>query len=162
MLEWLTVLLLLVFGLILLLLEILFVPGATLIGLLGILSGIFGIYLGYSYFGATVGTFILGGTALIAALAIYRGFKARTWERLTLKLQINSRVNENESVAEVGQRGRTLSALRPMGTAELGGERREVRTFGTFLPANTSVEIVRIEGKKIWVEEVKQTDEDKH
>ncbi len=155
MLEWLTVISLILFGLILLIIEIIFIPGTTLIGIIGILSAIFGIVLSFSYFGATIGSLILGGTALATALAVYRSFKSGTWEKMSLRLKIDSKVNEDEIPITVGQVGKTTSALRPMGSADFDGEIREVRTLGLFLPPSTLVEVIRVEGKKIWVEELK-------
>lgn len=155
MLEWLTVISLIFFGLALLILELIFIPGTTLIGIIGVLSAIFGVYLGYSYFGVTVGSLIFAGTTIATGLAVYRSFKAGTWDKMALKLKIDSKVNEDEKEIFVGQRGITTSALRPAGTAEFHGEFREVRTLGIFLPTKTIIEVIRVENKKIWVEEVK-------
>lgn len=88
MLEWLTVISLIIFGLALIILEIIFIPGTTLIGILGILSGIFGLYLGYSYFGFTIGTLITTGSLLVTGLAVYRSFKSGTWDKMALKLNV--------------------------------------------------------------------------
>ncbi len=158
MLEWLTVISLILFGLALLILELIFIPGTTLIGIIGLLSAIFGIYLGYSYFGVTIGSLIFAGTALATGLAVYRSFKSGTWDKMSLKLKIDSKVNEDEDEILVGQRGVTTSALRPSGTADFNGNLREVRTLGLFLPAKSIVEVIRVERKKIWIEEVKLND----
>lgn len=45
-----------------------------------------------------------------------------------------------------GQTGRALTALRPSGVAEIGGERMDVVTEGDWLPEGSRVTIVRSEG----------------
>jgi membrane-bound serine protease (ClpP class) len=46
----------------------------------------------------------------------------------------------------VGQQGSALTALRPAGTAEIGGERLDVVTEGEFIPAGTAVVVTRSDG----------------
>ncbi len=54
----------------------------------------------------------------------------------------------------IGERGRTVSSLRPVGSAKFGGESFEVASRGELLPKDTEVEIVEIESGKIWVRSV--------
>ena len=54
----------------------------------------------------------------------------------------------------LGRTGRTLSALRPAGTAEIDGRRVDVIAQGTFVPADTSVEVVSVRGSRVEVKEV--------
>ena len=51
----------------------------------------------------------------------------------------------------VGQRGSTLSALRPSGTARFGDQRVSVVTDGEFIAKDTQVEIVSAEGFRVVV-----------
>jgi membrane-bound ClpP family serine protease len=50
-----------------------------------------------------------------------------------------------------GTVGRTLSALRPAGTALFGEERREVVTRGEFVPTGSEVRVLGIEHNRIVV-----------
>ena len=52
---------------------------------------------------------------------------------------------------EVGEEGKTTSALRPMGQAEFQHKIFEVVTEGGFLPSNTPVRIIKIDKNKILV-----------
>jgi membrane-bound serine protease (ClpP class) len=56
--------------------------------------------------------------------------------------------------ALLGQTGRTLSPLRPAGTAEIGGRRVDVIAQGTFVPAGTTVEVVGVRGSRVEVRAV--------
>jgi membrane-bound serine protease (ClpP class) len=50
-----------------------------------------------------------------------------------------------------GTLGRSLSALRPSGNADFGNGPVEVTTEGEFLPPGTPIQIVRVEGNRILV-----------
>lgn len=52
-----------------------------------------------------------------------------------------------------GDRGRTLSMLRPVGRAEFGGTVLDARTEGEFLPAGTPVVVLRLEGIEAVVQQ---------
>ncbi|MEM6648186.1 MAG: NfeD family protein [Bacteroidota bacterium] len=54
----------------------------------------------------------------------------------------------------LGERGRTLTALRPSGTADLGGERLEVVSGGEYIEPGTRVEVVRVRGQQVMVRPV--------
>ncbi len=51
----------------------------------------------------------------------------------------------------MGKTGTTLSELRPVGIAEIGGERVDVTTEGEFVHAGIPVTVVRAEGMRVVV-----------
>ncbi|MDX1627402.1 MAG: NfeD family protein [Fulvivirga sp.] len=154
--DWVTVAILVFLGIALVLAEIIFVPGTTFVGILGFISGIIGIYLGFTYFGAVTGWWILGGTALAFILSLYFGFRGDTWDRFSLKDTSLGKFNEGySSKLQVAERGKTLSALRPIGKAEFNDKTYEVRSYGNYIDSNTEVEIVKIDGNNIYVEPLK-------
>jgi membrane-bound serine protease (ClpP class) len=53
----------------------------------------------------------------------------------------------------VGQRGVTLTYLRPAGMALVDGQRVNVVTEGTFIPQDTPVEVIATEGTRVVVRE---------
>src|SRR6267378_3463111 len=109
MLEWITVISLILFGLTLIVAEIIFVPGTTLVGVLGFVFLIIGIGLSFHYFGNQIGWISSGGAAAASGLVLYYSFKANVWGRFALKSTIRSKVNEGglEGLAP-GQEGITL------------------------------------------------------
>ena len=62
--EWLIVLMLILIGAILVVLEILVLPGINVAGILGFISIIAGVYFGYAYYGGVTGHLILAGTVV--------------------------------------------------------------------------------------------------
>ena len=153
--DWIVIIALLLFGVVLLITELIFVPGTTIIGIFGALLTIAGIWVGYSTFGSPGGHLILGGAVLLNALAIAFSFRPEVWARFGLK-EVNKAKAINDAAVEfvVGEEGYTLSALRPSGTASFHEKPTEVHTRGEFLNAGTAVRILKIEGPKIWVEQI--------
>lgn len=154
-LDWITVLLLIGIGLLLIIVELVFVPGTTVVGILGfILTGI-GIWIGYAALGNTLGHIILGTTVLIGAVAFFYSFRSDSWSHFALKDQNRSFVNEEfPHVLEVGEEGKAVSALRPQGTALFAERHHEVQTQGEFLAPSTPIRIIRLHQNKIIVEAI--------
>ncbi len=150
--DWLIVLALVGFGLGLIILEFIFIPGTTFVGFIGFGLAIFGIYWSYEKFGVATGTTILCVSLAGTIFAVYYGLKSGVWEKLSLKTSIKSRVNENDAMPYVGEEGVAISALRPSGKAEFNNYMHEVQSFGKFVEAGTKLKILKIDGKKIWVE----------
>lgn len=158
LLDWITVILLIGIGLLLIVVELIFVPGTTIVGILGFVLTCIGIWIGYAALGTTTGHVILAITVLVGALAFVYSFRSDSWARFALKNQNRSRVNdEHPHTLTVGDVGKTISALRPQGTAVFEDRHHEVQTQGEFLAPSTPVRIIRINQNKITVEENKLT-----
>jgi membrane-bound ClpP family serine protease len=151
--EWIMVASLVLIGLTLIVVEIIFVPGTTLVGVVGFVFMLVGVGLSFRYFGNSGGWMTAGVSVLAAGLALYFSFKAGVWERFSLKTTIDSKVNEGlvESIA-AGTEGVALSALRPSGKAELDEKTYEVRTMGNYLEAGTRIRVMQILANQIIVE----------
>jgi membrane-bound ClpP family serine protease len=155
MVEWLAVVLLILFGLGFIIAEIIFVPGTTLLGLFGLIFTIIGIIISYVSFGAGVGTLVLIISVTIGVGALIYALKAGVWDKFALKGSINSKVNEGEKEdLQVGEEGMTVSSLRPMGKGEFKEKIYEVTTLGNYLTADTRIRIVSIKNNKIIVEPI--------
>ena len=153
--EWLVVGSLITFGLILIVVEVLFVPGTTIVGILGFIFEIGGIYLAYEYFGETTGTIVLGSAFIISSGCIILSFKSGLWKKLSLKGEHTSKVNEGKtSDLFVGLEGITLSSLKPIGKALFNEKEYEVKTFGKFLYNDEKIAIVKLENNTIIVENI--------
>src|SRR6185295_4469726 len=73
--EWITVISLILFGEVLIVAEIIFVPGTTLVGVLGFIFLIIGIGLSFHYFGSQIGWISTGGAVAASGLVLYYSFK---------------------------------------------------------------------------------------
>ncbi|MDH5597712.1 MAG: hypothetical protein OEY34_01230, partial [Cyclobacteriaceae bacterium] len=141
MIEWITVISLILLGIGLIIVEIIFVPGTTFVGVIGFACSGVGIYLGFKYFGEEVGWYVALGSAIAGIVILVYTFRSKTWERFSLNSSIDSKVNEggNENLT-VGQTGITISSLRPIGKAEFGDKEYEVKSFGEYMESGVEVE----------------------
>ena len=153
--EWFVVSGLILFGLIMIVAEVLFVPGTTIVGILGFIFEIGGVYLAYDYFGETTGTIVLIAAFLISSGCIILSFKSGLWRKLSLKDEHTSKVNEGKTDdLAVGQQGLTISSLKPIGKAIFTDKEYEVKTLGKFLYDNVKIAIVKLENNTIVVDDI--------
>ena len=151
--EWLLVILLILFGLVLIIAEIIFIPGTTIAGVVGIVFLIAGVVSAFNEFGQQGGWITLGITGVSAAVITYYSFKANVWGRFSLKTSISGKVNEGEMEGlSVGLQGMAVSTLKPYGKAEINSKVYEVKTLGSFVPNGTSIKIIQIATNQIIVE----------
>ena len=152
---WIIIIALLAIGIGLIIVELVFIPGTTVVGLLGLIFSIVGIVISYNYFGNDVGFYILLGTLVTTLIALFYSFRSGAWTRFSLKSSMDSKVNEGMlKLLKVGDEGITRSSLRPMGTAEFSSQNYEVRSTGSFLESGTQVKIIQIQSNQIIVEPI--------
>ncbi len=153
MIEWLIVLSLILFGLTLVVAEIIFVPGTTIVGVVGFVFLVLGDGLSFKYFGSGIGWATTGGSAVISGMTLYFAFKANVWGHFSLKSTSTSKVNEEIlSGVTIGEEGVTVSALRPSGKAELDKKTYEVRTLGNYVETGIKIRVKQILAHQIIVE----------
>ncbi|PIB37589.1 hypothetical protein BFP72_15730 [Reichenbachiella sp. 5M10] len=151
--DWIIIGLLILAGIGLIIIEIVFVPGTTIVGIAGFLVGGYGIYHSYELFGTMTGHWVLAASVTVGVCAIVYSFKSNTWSRFALKGSIQSKVNENlGSTLVLGQEGVTRSSLKPIGKADFGDVVVEVRSSGQFVEENKAIKIAKMDGNKIYVE----------
>lgn len=148
-------------GMIMLIIE-LFTPGFGISGIVGIICLATSILLQYAWGNTRVATYLLAIVLLIILLAVLwfvRSFQRGRLSRsfLVLNESIDSASTPDVSAAKselIGKAGVTLTPLRPSGIAFINGKRLDVMATGTFIDADTPVEIVNAEGMHILVREI--------
>jgi membrane-bound serine protease (ClpP class) len=161
---WLGVILLLL-GLAAVLLEIHVYPGrgSAIAGFMLMFAGMFlslSVTRGAA-FGLTITTIltVVFGLAFLAYLP-----KSPAWKRVVFQMQMQGALAAQTPLAAaavpcepseriVGQTGRSLTALRPMGMAEIGGMKVEVVTEGEFLQPGTPLVVTQQENGRIVVDQ---------
>ncbi len=150
--TWLIVLSLIVAGIIFLLLEILVVPGATVVGLFGLILVIAGIVVSFNHYGVEIGIMTLGGTLIVSLISISIALRSNTWKKAMHSTALEGRVNVVEADKVVkGDEGNAITRLNPMGKALIRNEYYEVRSLDNLIPENTPITVVKVEGNKIIV-----------
>ena len=137
-------------GIILIFVEILLIPGVGVAGVLGLLSMGGSCFYAFHEFGLTTGIIVaVVNAVLIIGLAIYV-LRAKTWKRMSLETNIDSKTVES-AVLSLGDKGKTLTRLAPMGSARFGDYVVEVKALEGMLDPEVPVEVVLIEDNKIYV-----------
>lgn len=142
---------LIIIGLLCLVLELLVIPGG-IVGIVGVLmmaGGVVGAYIGY---GMMIGNITLIATIVVIITAVVMMLRSKTWRKLMLKTNIESKMNEiDETKIKINMEGIAVSRLAPMGKGKFGDEIVEVSSSHGLIDVNSSIIITKIEGNKIIV-----------
>ncbi len=171
--HWLEPLLLL-FGMILIALEVFFFPTLGLLGVLGalfLIVGLMGMMLpgvgAVQFDGASLnaaGEYVLTrlgwlsaslllACVIIALLSRYMMPQFHLFKRFILEDTPRVQGNQPEKMPKIGAAAIVLATLRPAGTIVIDSCMYDAMSSGSFIESGKAVRIVRIEGAKIVVEE---------
>ncbi len=143
-----------IIGLLFLIVEILVTPGIVL-GVIGLGLIAFGVFRTYEEYGTTIGNWTLFGVGIFTVGAVLFALKTGVWSRMASTDSISSKAKEDaESIVKIGDVGKALSALRPLGTGLFNGKKVEISSEGEAIEVGTSVEITRITQNKIFIKKV--------
>ena len=135
----------------LLMLEILFVPGMVL-GFISVILMIVGIIFSFKDYGTTTGIMVLAGTTIASIVSVYWAFRSPLWKKLQVQSSMDGKANVlEEGAVNVGDSGKTISRLNPMGKALINNLYVEVQVMEDFIDQNEEIIIVKIQQNKIFV-----------
>lgn len=147
---WFVIVFMILLGILALLLEVFVLPGA-IVGIIGSFFIIVGIVLSYSKFGILAGNITLFSTVILMIIIVVLFLRSNTWKKITLKTQIDSKMNVQPDTLLEGMEGVSLSRLAPSGKAMFGNEIVEVFSTLDFIDQNRPIIIFKIDGSKITV-----------
>ena len=148
------IILLSILGLILIVAEVILIPGIFVTGLIGLGCTIGACYLAFDAFGATSGWIVSMANIATCIVVLLLTLRSKTWKKMTLSTTLTDTAATNGAAEEalfIGQSGQTLSRINPMGKAQFGDDTFEVIAQDGWIDAQTIVEIIRIEDHKIYV-----------
>ncbi|MCQ2182772.1 MAG: hypothetical protein MJY89_05140 [Bacteroidales bacterium] len=147
---------LLIFGIVLMFVETFLVPGIGVAGILSLVSLSAACWYSYTFISKAAGNWVTLGVCILVVAFLVFVLRAKTWKRFELDTEIRSKVNDEQEHVAVGNQGKAITRLAPMGTAEFNGVNCEVKSYdNSMISAGTPVEIVRIEDKKVIVKSIK-------
>jgi membrane-bound ClpP family serine protease len=153
----LAIVLLIILGLVLLLIEFAVIPGVTIAGIGGFLLLAASVYIAFADLGTVAGFLTLAVVLIASPIMIYYFFKSRAGKHMILDSEINAKVeNFSHDKLKVGDVGKTIGRLAPMGKIKVNGEVVEAQSTGTFIDHQTDIRIVKIQLNKIIVEPLKE------
>ena len=146
-------------GILLVFVELLILPGFGAAGVPGCLLILIGIGVAWWKFGFQTALTYTGITLVavvplaIIALSVFRTTPAGKTFILsaTENKEIGFQAPPSELMDLVGKSGKALTPLRPAGAAMIGGHRVDIVTQGEFVPAETEIEVIFVEGSRVVV-----------
>jgi membrane-bound ClpP family serine protease len=145
-------------GAVLLVLEM-FLPAQGLVGLVGAAAIVWGIVQGF-LLNQWLGLGLLAGT--IACIPFAWTAVLHIWPRTPIGRRMmlgEVQPQVSRPAAAVGQRGKTLSELRPAGVCDFAGQRVEARAEIGTIPAGKLVRVVTIDQGRLIVRAIELTEE---
>jgi membrane-bound ClpP family serine protease len=143
---------LLIIGLILLLAEILFIPGTTIVGAFGLLVSIAGVIYTFLSYDVQTAWLITGIAAVLNISVIIYGFNSGVWNKFSLKSSIQGGTFDGRTDGfQVGMPGKALSDLKPFGKGIFAEQIVEIKSEGGFIGVDSDITIIKIENNKIIV-----------
>lgn len=143
-------------GLVLIFAEILLIPGVGIAGILGLLSMGGSCFYAFSQLGPVAGAIVTAVNALLITALTVWVLRAKTWKRFTLNTNIDSKAVSSDGVLSVGERGKTVTRLAPMGMVRFDNDSLEVKALEGMIDPGVDVEIVMIEDNKVYVRPVRE------
>ena len=152
------IVLLIVFGLLFLVAELVLLPGVSIGAVLSLVCYGSSIYLAYRDYGPVTGTLVVLVILVLSLVATVISLRAKTWQRFSLKQKISSSSMPAtpEQELNVGDRGTTLSRLSPMGKIEVGGKIYEAKSLDAYVDPRREVEVVGFENFSVIVKTTKK------
>ena len=142
---------LIIAGLLLLCAELLLIPGVGFAGVLGLLSLAGSSVYAFVQMGTFAGTVVTSVNVLLVVILTIYVLRAKTWKRLSLETNIDSKAVAQNRGLQIGDRGITISRLAPIGTVRFDSDLVEVKALEGIVDPDTEIEVVLIEDDKIFV-----------
>ena len=152
---WWIVVTLLVLGVVLMLVEMLLVPGVGIAGFLSL--GSLGVACWYAFtaISSAAGWWTTLAAVLLLGVMVFFALRAKTWQRFELKTEMTSQMGTEAADVHVGDRGIAYTRLAPLGTGRFGSVSCEVKSYdNTMVAAGTPLEVVAIEENKPLVKPI--------
>lgn len=143
---------LLLIGLILLLAEVIFIPGTTVVGIFGLLVSLTGVVYAFLNYDQATASWITAVAVSLNFAAIVYGFRSGVWNKFSLKSSMQGGAFDGRTIGlEEGMTGKAVSDIKPFGKAQFGESVYEVKSEQGFIPVDTEISIIKIENNKILV-----------
>ena len=150
------IVILIVVGLALMVVEVVVLPGITVAGIAGAILIGCGVFLTFKWFGSTAGTFAVIGAGIMFIIFLIYVLRAKTWDRLSLHSEIDSKVNVvDTNDIKTGDRGMTVSRLAPIGKILIHDKIMEGKSEFGLIDENREIEVVHVNESTIIVQEIK-------
>ena len=147
------------FGVLLLFIELVLLPGFGAAGVPGILSIVVGLGLVWRNHGLETGMVYAGVTVVVTiplgVLGLWLAPRTKFGKSLILSTAARGtegfQATRPELVSLVGKSGVSVTPLRPAGAAMISNQRVDVVSVGDFIESEAEIEVIYVEGNRIVV-----------
>ena len=144
--------LLMLVGILLLLLEVLVLPGTSIAGIGGFLLLGAGVWFAFDAYGTTGGIIVLTAGIVILVAVFILALRSKTWRKLALKESVDSTIESFEGYTpQIGETGIAISRLAPMGKVQINEHEFEARSRNSYIDENSEIEVIAVESNKVIV-----------
>ncbi len=135
------------------------VPGFGLPGIGGLIFVLAGTVLAMQDLSAAILSLSIAIiiTTLVAIVMVKHGYKSKILKKIVLSNKLDNNrgyLSTNNMVKLMEKEGETLSELRPSGFIVINGEKYDALAESGYIPENTTVRVVKVEGSKIFVRRI--------
>lgn len=145
-----------ILGILLIVAEIILIPGIFIAGTLGLLSMAASCYFTFDSYGQTAGIIAVAANVLLAIACTVLSLRSRTWKKLSLQTEIDSRTDTapgDKGIRE-GMEGTSITRLNPMGKVLFGNTAAECTARNGIIDPGRKVSVILIEDNKIYVKPI--------
>ena len=152
---WLIITLIIV-GILLLVAELVLLPGISVAGIGAFLSLAVAAVYGFFLYGILGGSVVLAAIIIVAVAAVVISLRANTWQRLSLKSTIDatSTPTAEQNDIRISQRGETLTRLAPMGKVRVGDVTVEAKSVDAYIDPRQAIEVIGYDNTAVVVRRV--------
>lgn len=145
---------LIIVAILLLILEVFFLPGLSVAGIMSAVFYIVSIYYAFSRISVLAGFITIAIAIVLSIFVIWYFMRSRTLDKISLHENINETApTQIASSIQVGDEGMTLSRLNPMGRVLVNGVSVEARAL-QYIDENVAVKVVKVDVTSVLVEPV--------
>ncbi len=153
---WWIIAVLIVVGALLLVIELVLLPGFTVAGIAALACYCGAAYMGYANYGGTGLSITIGVIVVVSVVATWLSLQAKTWKRFALNQNIDGEAQSSpEHQVKMGERGVAITRLAPMGKVMIGGQTYEAKAIDSFVDQQTEVEVTGFENFNVIVKPIK-------
>lgn len=149
------IILLIVCGLVFLFAELFLLTGLSIGAFLSLACYGGAVYVAFDRFSAETGLWCIASIAVLSLILLVISLRSKTWRRLSLDQSITSSNREEPMSVALGDRGRAVSRLAPVGRAEFAGRMYEAKSQAGYIDSGVEVEAVDFDDFSVIVKPVK-------
>ncbi len=144
---------LIIVGILLIIAELVLIPGVFITGTIGLASLVASCYFGFTEYGQIGGIITIAVNIILIVIFVVLALRSKTWKKLSLETNINSRtdLNPQEKGIAVGQEGVTITRLSPMGKAKINNVITEVSSQEGIINPESTIVVTLIDDNRIFV-----------